>query len=244
MAEIPPSGASSQAGAVTPSAGTAGTGYGGYGSGQPRNKRAPSLRHVFSDIASVLGIPERKLTPEVQNALNSMVAEMDRLRGEIEQRDQRMKWLEEQADRHAWLPGCFNRRAFLRELTRLKGFSERSGIAGSLARFDIRTCDELRGRFGLAVSDLLLAQVTQTLITQVRGTDVVGCLGGPCLAVVMPQATQDQAIHKINSIMDQLGMRLFEWEGERIPLQIAWKAQAFMPGEPAEEALLRCDPAV
>jgi hypothetical protein len=60
----------------------------------------------------------------------------------------------------------------------------------------------------------------------------------------MPQATQDQAIHKINSIMDQLGMRLFEWEGERIPLQIAWKAQAFMPGEPAEEALLRCDPAV
>lgn len=241
MAEIPPSGASSQAGGVSPASGTGAAGYGSYG-GQQR-RRQP-LRHVFADIASVLGIPERKLTPDVQNALNSMVAEMDRLRGEIDQRDQRMKWLEEQADRHAWLPGCFNRRAFLRELARLKDFSERSGIAGSLARFDIRTCDMLRGRFGLAVSDLLLAQVAQTLVAQVRGTDVVGCLGGPVLAVIMPQATQDQAESKLNAVMEQVGMRLFEWEGERIPLDIAWKAQAFIPGEPADEALLRCDPAV
>ena len=247
MAEIPPTTAMAQTkGASSAASGpSAGLGYGNYGGQQQqRNKRTPSLRHVFSDIASVLGIPERKLTPEVQKALNSMVSEMDRLRAEIEQRDSRMKWLEEQADNHAWLPGCFNRRAFLRELTRLKGYSERSAIAGSLARFDIRTCDMLRGRFGLHVSDALLAQVTEVLVNQVRQTDIVGCLGGPCLAVIMPQATQEQAVHKIDSVMEQLGMRLFEWEGERIPVEISWKAQRFEPGEPAEEALLRCDPAV
>lgn len=244
MAEIPPTGASTQSGGIAPASQATGTGgYGSYGGQQQRNKRSPSLRHVFSDIASVLGIPERKLTPEVQAALNSMVAEMDRLRSEIEQREQRLKWLEEQADRHGWLP-CLNRRAFLRELTRLKGYSERSAIAGSLARFDIRTCDQLRNRFGLAVSDALLLQVTETLAAQVRQTDVLGCLGGPCLAVVMPQATEPQAVHKIGSVMDQLGMRLFEWEGERIPVEIAFKIQGFLPGEPAEEALLRADPAV
>lgn len=244
MAEIPSSGASSQAGGVNPVSGGTATGYGGYGGQQQRSKRSPSLRHVFADIASVLGIPERKLTPEVQNALNAMVAEMDRLRGEIEQQANRMKWLEEQADMHAWLPACVNRRALLRELTRLKDFSERSGIAGSLARFDIRTCDALRSRFGLAASDALLAQVTETLAAQVRGTDVVGSLGGPCLAVVMPQATEPQAVHKIESVLALTGMRLFEWQGERIPVEIAWKAQGFVPSEAPEAALLRCDPAV
>lgn len=239
MAEVPPSGISSQAGGIQPAGGASPSGYGSTGGQQ--QKRRQQLRHVFADVASVLGIPERKLTPDVQNALNAMVAEMDRLRAEIEQRDHRMKWLEEQADRHAWLP-CLNRRAFMRELSRLKSFSERSGIAGSLARLDIRTCDMLRGRFGLEVSDRLLSQVAENLQSQIRQTDVMGSLGGPSLALVMPQATEAQAQSKLEAVLDHLGLRLFEWRGERIAIDIAWKAQGFIPVEPAEDALRRCDP--
>ncbi|MBF0169001.1 MAG: diguanylate cyclase [Alphaproteobacteria bacterium] len=244
MAEIPPANASLPTGGAVSSAQapSAGLGYGAYGGGQQQKRRSP-LRHVFADIASVLGIPERKLTPEVQAALNSMVAEMDRLRSEIEQRDQRMHWLEEQADKHAWL-ACLNRRAFMRELTRLKEYSERSGIAGSLARFDILTCDALRHQHGLVAYDALLSQVAETLITHVRQTDVLGCVGGPCLAAVMPQATEPQAIHKLGSVMDHASMRVFEWQGERIPIEIAWKVQGFVPGETADEAFKRCEPVI
>lgn len=241
MAEVPPSGVSSQAGGAPSQGGSQAAGYGGYG-GQQQKRRQP-LRHVFADIASVLGIPERKLTPEVQNALNSMVAEMDRLRAEIDQQNHRMKWLEEQADRHAWLR-CFNRRAFMRELAKIKGFSERSGIAGSLARLDVRTCDPLRARFGMAVSDALLFQVAETVQSQIRQTDILGCLGGPCLGVIMSQATEAQAKSKLESVMEQLGMRLFEWNGERFAIDVAWKVQGFVPGESPEDAFLRCEPAV
>ncbi|MCC7166818.1 MAG: GGDEF domain-containing protein [Rhodospirillales bacterium] len=224
-----------------PSAVRRSAGGGTGGGGTPR--RRTLMQHLFSDMASVLGIPERRLTPEVTQALNALIAEMDHLRAEIEQRDARIALLEDSAAQDSVLP-CLNRRAVLRELGRLANFTERANIAGALARLDVVSADALKRRHGLEAADGMMAMVVEALAKAMRQTDVVGSLGGTDLAVVMPQATEDAAARKVESVVTQLSANPYFWHDERVPIEIVWRVRAFVAGETAEQALRRTDPAL
>jgi diguanylate cyclase (GGDEF)-like protein len=229
-------GARAPAGGVTGASRTSG----GLADRQPR--RHVPMRHVFTDFASVLGIPEKRLTPDVQNALSALVSEMDRLRAEIEHRDARLEFIEAEAEQDCVLP-IPNRRSFLREAGRLLHFSERNAIAGALVRLDVLTYEKVKRAHGLEAADGLMRHIVQTLSKGLRQTDVLGALGGADLAIVMPQAAADAAEHKVASLIAEIAKQDFLWGEEIYPIEIEWRVRGFVFEETAEEALKHCDPA-
>jgi diguanylate cyclase (GGDEF)-like protein len=200
------------------------------------------MRHVFSDFASVLGIPEKRFTPDVQNALNALISEMDRLRAEIEQRDARLEFTEKEAEQDCVLP-IPNRRGFLREAGRLIHMAERSGIPGALVRLDVRTYERVKQAHGLEAAEDLMRHVVRILHQGLRQTDILGALGGADLAILMPQATTEAADHKISTLVAGLAGQDFHWNEESFPLEIVWRARGFVAEEPADVAMKHCDPA-
>src|SRR3546814_7309529 len=78
-----------------------------------------------ADVADFLGISEAELTPNVQQGLVRLMDEVDRLRRELDIKDRRIADLERLSDEDPLAP-VLNRRAFVRELTRMISAAERS----------------------------------------------------------------------------------------------------------------------
>ena len=85
----------------------------------------------------------------------------------------RIAELERQGDEDPLMPVA-NRRAFLRELTRLIGFAERYGVAGSIVYVDLNNLKAINDAHGHAAGDAALMQVARLLVENVRAGDVVG----------------------------------------------------------------------
>src|SRR5262245_33698434 len=69
--------------------------------------KAPSV----SDMAAVLDIPEAEFSPKVRTAILGLMAEVDRLRRDLQQSQARIAHLEQLADQDPLTPVA-NRRAF------------------------------------------------------------------------------------------------------------------------------------
>jgi len=79
-----------------------------------------------------LGISESELTPKVRGAIMQLMEEVQALRGELEQSRARIEYLERLADQDSPAPVA-NRRAFVRELSRIISFSERYNAPSSIS---------------------------------------------------------------------------------------------------------------
>src|SRR5690349_10008859 len=87
------------------------------------------------DPVQISGIPETELTPRVRQAMMSLLAEIDQLRRDLTDARGRIDFLERLADEDPLIP-IANRRAFLREVTRMIGFGQRYGTPASIVYID------------------------------------------------------------------------------------------------------------
>ncbi|HJT15087.1 MAG TPA: diguanylate cyclase, partial [Dongiaceae bacterium] len=118
------------------------------------------------DQATFLGLNETELSPNVRAALVALLDEVSRLRQELDLTRKRISHLERMADEDSMLP-IANRRAFVRELTRLISYSERYGTAGSVLYFDLNGMKEINDRFGHPAGDEALRHFARLLVANV-----------------------------------------------------------------------------
>ncbi len=203
---------------------------------------APQAR-VVGDTSSVLGIPESELTPRVQGAIMRLMEEVESLRQEIEQSRQRIAYLEQLADQDTLAP-IANRRAFVRELSRIMAFAERYGTASSLIYFDVNGLKPINDTYGHAAGDAALMQVADVLVENVRESDVVGRLGGDEFAVILSQADEDQAVEKANDLVRKIEERTLDWNGIDIAIHVAHGTYTFRGGDSAHDAIAAADRAM
>ena len=128
----------------------------------------------------------------------ALLDEVSRLRQELDLTRKRISHLERMADEDSMLP-IANRRAFVRELTRLISYSERYGTAGSVLYFDLNGMKEINDRYGHPAGDEALRHFARLLVANVRDSDVVGRLGGDEFGVILAQADEAQARDKAGS---------------------------------------------
>jgi diguanylate cyclase (GGDEF)-like protein len=193
--------------------------------------------------ASVMGIPENEFTPRVRDAIMALMGEVEALRRELEQTRARLDEAEKTADQDHLLP-VFNRRAFVRELTRHSGFVHRYGIPASLIYFDLDGFKQINDTHGHAGGDAVLAHFAQVMLSNVRSGDVVGRLGGDEFGIILSHANQNQAHRKADLLAAKLNDRPTVWDGHTIPVSFSYGAFQLQPGEEATVAMTRADEAM
>jgi diguanylate cyclase (GGDEF)-like protein/PAS domain S-box-containing protein len=107
------------------------------------------------------------------------------------QRERRLRHLAEHDD----LTGLLNRRRFDQELVRQVAYHARyDGSSGALLLLDFDGFKAVNDAYGHATGDRLLRSVADAIARRVRSTDVLGRIGGDEFAVILPQASADEAL--------------------------------------------------
>lgn len=194
----------------------------------------PAPARSVGEVATFLGIPEAELTPSVREGLSQLMAEVDRLRRDNEEKDRRISYLERLADEDPLMP-ILNRRAFVRELSRMMAFTDRYGGVSSVVFFDVDGMKSINDTHSHAAGDEALTHVANTLLNNVRGSDVVGRLGGDEFGVLLVQADQTAANSKGASLAEKISSTPFAHEGKSLTVAVSYGAFAFSGvGEPDE----------
>ena len=204
-----------------------------------RDKVGSGPRTVVDNL-SIMGIPANELTPKVRDAIMTLMAEVDRMRGEVEEQRTRIAYLERLADQDSLTP-VVNRRAFVRELSRFVSFGERYGTPSSVIYFDLNGLKGINDTYGHAAGDAALQRVAEILTEKIRESDFVGRLGGDEFGVLLAHADEAAAAEKALQLVDAIENTSIDWNGTAIPLKVAYGAYTFKGGENANEALAEAD---
>ncbi|CAE7508440.1 dgcE [Symbiodinium necroappetens] len=192
------------------------------------------------DAASILGLSEAELTPKVRAALDQLIGEVARLREELDRAKRRVSHLEELADQDTLVP-IANRRAFVRELTRLMAFAERYDAPGAVIYFDVNGMKQINDSFGHPAGDAALKHVAEILLRHTRSSDVVGRLGGDEFGVILAQIEEEMAVGKAQELTDAIISEPAVWNGHELEVGVAFGVYAFSGKEHVDEALSAAD---
>ena len=183
--------------------------------------QSSAARALPTDKAGFLGVSETEMTPAVRGALQTLLTEIDDLRGEVARLKSKLVEAESLADRDALTP-VLNRRAFMRELARVQTFSRRYSSPASLVYFDLDDFKSVNDRFGHAAGDAVLKAVAERLTGLVRDSDIVGRMGGDEFAVVLVQVTALTAQAKAEALartLEQAPIQFGDWSA---PLHLSY----------------------
>ncbi len=192
------------------------------------------------DSMSILGIPEPELTPKVREAIMTLMAEVEGLRQNIRDLTRRLKDAEEVADRDPLLP-IYNRRAFVRELTRVQASVERYRTEASLVYLDLNRFKSINDELGHEAGDFVLSQVALRLKESVRETDIVGRLGGDEFGMILARTKPEDARHLLDRLPKLFAEKPIIWKGAALPTSLATGVVSIHAGQSPEQTLSAAD---
>ncbi len=198
--------------------------------------------HV-QDSAAVMGIPEAELTPKVSVVIMTLKEEVARLREELNNNRGRIQHLERLADQDSLLP-VYNRRAFVRELTRAISMTERYGAPSTVIYFDVNNMKHINDTYGHPAGDAALRHVAESLLEQVRDSDVVGRLGGDEFGVILYQIDADIAQEKSSQLAQEIAKKPVPFNDTELAVHVTFGAHTFNGVEDAGQALAEADKAM
>jgi diguanylate cyclase (GGDEF)-like protein len=201
------------------------------------------VRAQPADSTEFLGVPEGELTPAVKAALQTLITEIDDLRGEVGRLKARLAETEDLADRDALTP-LLNRRALMRELGRIRTFAQRYGAPASLVYFDLDDLKGVNDRFGHAAGDAVLKAVAERLVSQVRESDLVGRMGGDEFAVVLAQADQAVAEAKAAALVRAIEAQPLQFGDWTAPIHISFGVREITQNLEPEAIVAEADAAM
>lgn len=193
------------------------------------------------DVASA--IPRNEMTPTVQSTVQQLIDELEQVRLELNEAQQRVAELETVADEDPLVP-VLNRRGFYRELERAISFSRRYGTELSLIYIDMDDFKKINDTYGHAVGDEALRVVAKLLSDNVRRSDIVGRLGGDEFAIVMQHAGLDVSMRKAAQLEDAAAAIDLRAGGSKIRLGLSAGASNVIDGDTPEDAMTRADAAM
>jgi len=184
-----------------------------------------------------------ELPRDAEQAILRLLEEIEALRAEIDANKRRIAYLENLADRDPLTP-VVNRRAFLRELERAKSYAQRYGGAASLIYLDLDGMKALNDAHGHACGDRALMVVAETLVANVRASDVVGRLGGDEFGVLLAQADTRAASVKAESLAGIIAAARIDVADGHVTLSASWGVVELGAARDPADAMERADRAM
>lgn len=194
-------------------------------------------------VAQVFGVPESHLTPQVRTAFNVMIGEIDSLRLDVDQLKLSLAEAEASAD-HDPLAPVYNRRAFMREVSRVVALVKRHELEASLIYFDLNNFKQINDSFGHAAGDAVLRSIGEVLIRQTRETDLVGRIGGDEFAVVLTHLAPEAAKVKAEALAAAICTERVLHDGNAHNVSAAIGIARVRASDTAEGVLARADEAM
>jgi diguanylate cyclase (GGDEF)-like protein len=195
------------------------------------------------DKTEFLGLTEADLTPAVQGAVKTLLTEIDDLRSEVARLKTKLSEVEDLADRDPLTP-LLNRRAFVRELSRIRTFSQRYGSPASVVYFDLDGFKSVNDRFGHAAGDAALQAVAARLVANLRESDIVGRMGGDEFAVILVQADHSTATAKADTLARAIEASPIQFGDWSAPLHISYGVREITPDLEPEALVAAADAAM
>jgi diguanylate cyclase (GGDEF)-like protein len=208
----------------------------GFVSKRPRRRS----REGISDVAFIMGIPESELTPSVQEALTIIMKEFDRQRDEIEHAREYTSFLEEVADRHAFLP-VMNRRALMRELALVLARAEHAETTSVFLYFHVRNAEEFRLVHGHGIAETALVRTVEVVRERLRASDAIGSMDGHDFGVILAATEMDGALDKARVLVTALDGQAFVLGKEKYRLDVACGFHLIEAGDTVEEVVDAAD---
>jgi diguanylate cyclase (GGDEF)-like protein len=196
-----------------------------------------------ADSAMVMGIPEPELTPKVRQAILTLMQEVDNLRSEVERANSRLAHMERLADQDALVP-IPNRRAFVREMSRVISYNERYDAVSSLVYLDLNDFKEINDKHGHAAGDAALMHVAKVLTENLRESDLLGRLGGDEFGVILSHTDADKAMIKGRELAQAIQATAVDFEGAQLVISASYGITMFKGGESAQDAINAADRAM
>src|SRR5579863_4568196 len=211
-----------------------------------RRARGDGAEPARGDPGAVLGIPgvsEDALSPELREAVVRLAAERDRLRDELGKARGRIASLERLADEDSLTPVA-NRRAFVRQLTRMIAFTHRYGVPASVVYFDVNNMKQINDVYGHPAGDAALRHIATVLLDNIRSSDIVGRLGGDEFGVILAQTDEEQAHGKAAVLAEAIAETPMRCAGHVIRLSTAYGVYAFAGTDDPQHAIEAADRAM
>lgn len=210
---------------------------------KPPAVSATGAAPATGDAATPHGIPDAEWTPHVREVVRALTAEVDRLRAELAEMRQHLDDVQAVADQDGLLP-VLNRRAFVREMSRIMSFSQRYGVTAALVYFDLDGFKAINDSLGHAAGDAVLRHVATILLENVRDSDVVARLGGDEFGLILAKADGPIAENKAKALADRIADTPFRAEGDTVRLTVAYGVHVFGDGEDPDTAMDSADRAM
>ena len=129
------------------SAGEEGTGD-ESGRGDSAESFAAAARGEATAV-TIAGLSADKLSPETERVIENLLADLGRLRGELDVARRRLAQLEQIVDHHPFLP-ILSREAFRRQIAHALERADRLPVTPSLFLVSLLNGDAIRREFGIA----------------------------------------------------------------------------------------------
>jgi diguanylate cyclase (GGDEF)-like protein len=198
---------------------------------------------ALQELLSRVGMGDGLVSDPLKDTLASLLGEVGRLKRELDRAKARAAHLEKLADEDALMPVA-NRRAFMRELSRLVALAQRYGTASSVVYVDLNGMKAINDRWGHNAGDAALLHIARTLIDNVRHADVVARLGGDEFGVLLVKTGQDAAQEKAMALSEAIEAAPLIWNGLTIHLSAATGAYCIQGTEGVAAALEAADQAM
>ncbi|MEM1019120.1 MAG: GGDEF domain-containing protein [Pseudomonadota bacterium] len=206
-------------------------------------RKTDALDPVDTVSTDFMGIPDEDMTPKVRAAIGALLKEVEQLRIELRSAQAKLADMERLADTDPLAPVA-NRRAFVRELSKSISYAKRHNVSASLLYFDVNDLKKINDEMGHAAGDKVLSHVANTLLINLRESDVVGRLGGDEFAALLMQANEAQAHDKGTQLANLIADTPVNIKGNTVHVKVAFGAYTFDDVEDAGDALDQADRAM
>ncbi|MCH9752011.1 MAG: GGDEF domain-containing protein [Alphaproteobacteria bacterium] len=156
------------------------------------------------DLLAAIGLDPQSLPVRERAAIEALAGEVLSLREDRARLKQELETAAHLADRDALCP-IFNRRAFERELAREISLAERYGTPLCMLFIDLDRFKLINDRFGHATGDTVIKHVAETLVENLRQSDIVGRLGGDEFGIAFTHAELSDAKTKAAKLESLIG---------------------------------------
>lgn len=139
------------------------------------------------------------------------------------------------------LTGALSRRAFRDEAKRLGSLANRHGHKLTLAVLDVDHFKGINDRYGHAVGDAVLSSVINTCRRSLRGSDIVGRIGGEEFGILLPHTDLASGMAALEKTRAAIAGQNVETPCGPVPVTCSFGAASLLTGQHFDDALRNAD---